>query len=82
MLAEPRRQPLLPDAGNQDQNDVGAAGVVVLGYGPQPVVEGPSSQGQSLTHHAEVASVMKRDGGVEPAPAMELHAGPEAVDSG
>ena len=36
-------------AGNQDQDGVGAAGVVVLGYGPQPVVEGAPAQGQALT---------------------------------
>ena len=38
-LAEPRRQPLLPHAGRQDQDGVGAASVVVFRYGPQPVVE-------------------------------------------
>ncbi len=37
-LAEPRRQSLLPDDGHKDQNGVGTARVVVLRYGPQPVV--------------------------------------------
>jgi len=39
--AEPRCEPLLPDTGRQDQNRVGTARVVILGYAPQPVVEGP-----------------------------------------
>ena len=47
-LAEPRRLSLLPDARNQDQNGVGTAGVVVLRYGSQPVVERPVPQGQAL----------------------------------
>ena len=75
-LAEPRRQPLLPDAGHQDQNGVGAAPVVVLRDGPQPVVEGAAPQAQALAHHAEAAAVVKGDGGVEAAPAVELHVGP------
>ena len=81
-LTEPRRQPLLPDARNQDQDGVGAAGVVVLRYGPEPVVERPATQGQSLADHAEVAAVVQRDGGVEAPPAVELHAGPKPVDAG
>ena len=72
-IAEPRRQPLLPDAGRQDQNGVGAARVVVLRYGSQPVVERPAPQGQTLAHHAEAAAVVEGDGGVEAAPAVELH---------
>ena len=39
VLAEPRRQPLLPHAGHQDQDGAGTSAVVVLRYGPQPVVE-------------------------------------------
>ena len=81
-LAEPPRQPLLPHAGNQDQDGVGAAGVVVLGYGPQPVVEGAPAQGQALAHHAEAAAVVERDRGIEAAPAVELHVRTEPVDPG
>ena len=73
LLAEPRRPSLLPDAGHQDQNGVGAARIVVLRYGSQPVVERPAPQGETLAHHAEVAAVVKGDGGVEAAPAVELH---------
>ncbi len=75
-------KPLLPDAGHQDQNGVGASRVVVLSNGPQPVVERPAPQCQTLAHHAEVAAVMERDGGVEAPPAVELHVGPEPVDAG
>ena len=89
----PPRQPLLPHAGNQDQDGVGAAGVVVLGYGPQPVVEGAPAQGQALANQAEAAAVVERDRGIEAAPAVELHVRPafacagrhrggEAVDDG
>ena len=76
LLAQPRRQPLLPDARHKDQNGSGAAGVVVLRYGSQPVVEGPAPQGQALAHDAEAASVVERDGGVEAASAVKLDAGP------
>ena len=82
VLAEPRRQSLLPDAGHKDQNGVGAASVVVLRYGSQPVVERPAPQGQALAHHAEAAAVVEGDGGVEAAPSMELHVGPKPVDAG
>ena len=47
LLAEPRRQPLLPYAGHQDKDGAGTSAVVVLGYGPQPVVERPAPQGQA-----------------------------------
>ena len=53
-----------------------------VGYGPQPIVELPAPQGQALVHHAEAPAVVERDGGVEAAPAVELHAGPEPVDAG
>ena len=46
-----------------------------VGYGPQPVVELPAPQGQALAHDAEVATVVQGDGGVEAAPAVELHVG-------
>ena len=39
LLAEPRRQSLLPDAGRQDQDGAGATGVVVPRDCSQPVVE-------------------------------------------
>ena len=32
VVAEPRRQPLLPHAGHEDQDGAGATGVAVLGY--------------------------------------------------
>ena len=72
-LAEPRRQPLLPDAGRQDQDGVGVPCVVVLCYGAQPVVEGPAPQGQALAHHAERSAVVEGDGGDEAPPSVELH---------
>ena len=67
--------------GVKDQNGAGTSAVVVLGYGPQAVVERPATQGQALAHHAEAAAVVEGDGGVEAAPAVELHAGPEPVDA-
>ena len=60
----------------------GTSGVVVLGYGPQTIVERPATQSQALAHHAEAAAVVEGDGGVEAAPAVELHVGPEPVDAG
>ena len=59
VYAEPRRQPLLPDAGGQDQRGFGAARVVVPRYGPQPVVERPAPQGQALADHAERPAVVE-----------------------
>ncbi|MCE2458222.1 MAG: hypothetical protein J4G14_10460 [Dehalococcoidia bacterium] len=76
MDTEPRRPPQLPCAGHKDQDGSGAAGVVVLRYSPQPVIERPAPQGQSLAHYAEVAAVVQRDGGVEAPPAVKLHARP------
>ena len=67
-LAELLRQSPLPNAGNQDENDVGASCVVVLRCGFQPVVEGTPPQGQALADHAEAAAVVEGDGGVEAAP--------------
>ena len=61
---------------------VRAARVVVLGYGPQPVVEGAPAQGQALADDTEPAAVVEGDRGVEAAPAVELHARPERVDAG
>ena len=75
--AEPRRQPLLPDAGRQDQRGFRAARVVVLGYGPQTVVEGAPAQGQALADDPEAAAIVECDGGVEPAPVVELHVRPK-----
>ena len=49
---------------------------------PQPVVERPATQGQPLANHAEAAAVVQGDGGVEAAPAVELHVGPEGTGSG
>ena len=46
----------------------GQARIVVLGYGPQTVVEGTAPQGQALAHHAEVAAIVEGDRGVEAAP--------------
>ena len=45
VVAEPRRQPLLPDAGHQDQDGAGTTAVVVLCYGPQPVVDETGAEG-------------------------------------
>ena len=53
-----------------------------VGYGPQPVVELPAPQGHALAHHAEAAAVVEGDGGVEAPPPVELHVGPEPVDTG
>ena len=47
-LAELLRQSPLPNAGNQDENDVGASCVVVLRCGFQPVVEGTAAAGPGL----------------------------------
>ena len=81
-LAESPRPPLPPHAGNQYQDVVGSSAVVVLRNGSQPVVERAAAQGRSLAHHAEAASVEEGDGGVEPAPVVELHAGMETVCAG
>ena len=45
--------------------------VVVLGNGSQPVVEGATPQGGTLTDDAEVTAVVEGDGGVETAPAVD-----------
>ena len=82
MDAEPRRPPQLPRAGHKDQDGAGTAAIVVLRYGPQPVVERSAPQGETLAHDAEAASVVQGDGGVEAAPAVEFHAGPQPVDAG
>ena len=79
--AEPRRQPLFPNARRQDQSGFGAARVVILRYSSQPIVEGPAPQGQALADHAEAAPVVEGDGGVEAAPAVKLHVGTKAVDA-
>ena len=81
-LAEPRRQPFLPDARNQDQDVVGTARVVVLCYGSKPVVERPAPQGQTLADHAEAAAIVEGEGDVEAAPSVELHVRPEPVGPG
>ena len=81
-LAEPPCQPPFPHAGDKDEHDVGASAGVVLSQGPQPVVEGAPAQGQALAHHAEVSAVVEGDGGIEAAPAVELHTGSESVDAG
>ena len=47
--------------------------------GPQPVVERPAPQGQTLSHDAEAPAVVEGDGGVEAPSAVELHPGPEPV---
>ena len=63
----------------------GLKGVVVPRDGPQPVVERPAPQGQPPpppADHAERPAVMEGDGGVEAAPAVELHVRTEAVDAG
>ena len=56
--------------------------VAVLRDGSQPVVERPAPQSKPLAHHAEAAAVVQGDDGVEAPPAVELHAGAEAVDAG
>lgn len=75
LLVEPRRQPHLPHAGQEDRNGAGTSAAFVFGYGSQPVVERPAPQGQTLAHHAEAASVVERVGGAEAPPAVEVHLG-------
>ena len=75
-------EPLLPHAGREDQHHAGTAGVVVLGDGPQAVVEGTAPQRQPLAHHSEAAAIVPGDHGVKAAPAVELHLGAQPLHAG
>ena len=72
-------EPLLPRAGDEYKHNAGPAGVMVLGDGSEPVVEGTAPQRQALAHHPEAAPVVPGDHPVEPAPALELHPGFQSV---
>ena len=55
---------------------------MVLGDGPQPVIEGAAPQGKALADHPEAAAIVQGDHRVEPAPALEFHLGFQAVHAG
>ena len=82
-LTESPGQPLLPDAGRQDQDGVGAAGRsrTPLWLSACRRATGAAGPGPAA-HHAEAAAVVEGDGGVEASSSVELHVRPEAVDAG